>query len=156
MKDGNSNLRKPMECDCEPNGSQDEFIRRRLALYMSALGIRDYGQIQDFIDQVISSVETKLNTRSRNEFLRRAFEEVIRRLDLYAKESYSLQTLDKKMASSVRSAVLLGPGRRREGLFNQRDCGNNDLEEAQVLNGLPAATPSESPEAMPEQHIHFF
>lgn len=136
----------------------EDYLLGRLGLYLAEMGMTDSEVIEQFVREIVSAAKRKISVEATSdEFLRRAFEEALRRLDLSIKTAFDLSANDKRQIAHFRAETILSKNIRLEDMLFSRDLTEEDIcvsRESKIVGHI-MSTPPEVPMAMPEQHISF-
>lgn len=131
-----------------------ESIRAGVVAYLQRLGLVDPELIEVLAEDCLQRARRKIAPDApREDFFRRALEEVQRRYDFAVAQAFNLSSKEFHLAAALRAALLLN-GEPSDFLFRPGDDQAERI--ARLQAALPMATPPEARLEMKEQPISFF
>ena len=142
----------------EPAGCHDEAslqrVRQRLSAYLEQLGVTDTDLAAPLVNESMKRAERRSAPGATGELMRRALEELQRRIDGAVAKVYGLNPV--KDAHRVAAARALSLKSGAANLRLQAVLRRAVTESAVEVPGLPAATPPEARLTMHPEPIAFF
>ncbi len=133
-----------------------EATHASLLDYLRDLGMRDSALMHSVALQCLNQARKRVGPGLRDELLRRAIEEVQRRMDVAIARWLELSSArDAHTVAGARAALLMcRRGSSTDFLFDHAEPDPDWVSRLKAI--LPAATPPESPRAMAPQRLEFF
>ncbi|NJD07967.1 MAG: hypothetical protein FIA97_15955 [Methylococcaceae bacterium] len=130
------------------------LVRRRLTAYLEQLKVTDPGLIETLLEESMKRAERRSASGDTDELMRRALEEIQRRIDAAVAKVYGLNPVKDMHRVAAARALSLKSG--SPNLQLEAVLRSASADDTPALPALPAATPPEARLSMHPEPIAFF